>query len=81
MASDKGSKATKKGDKKVDKKADKKADKKVVKETPSKVSPTKPAKNGVPVSSKEILEKAKAQDKVHTYGAHACAFFCSPHFL
>ena len=59
MAADKGSKATKK----ADKKADKKAEKKVVKEVPTKAAATKPAKNGVPISSKEILEKAK-KDKV-----------------
>lgn len=62
MAADKGSKATKKADKKA---ANKKIDKKVVKEVPSKAEPKK---NGVPISSKDILEKVKkekeAKDKV-----------------
>ncbi len=59
MAADKGSKSSKKSDKKVDKKS---AEKKAVKEAPSKAAPAKKA--SVPVSSKEILEKAKEQAKV-----------------
>ena len=58
MAADKGSKASKKADKKG---ADKKTEKKVAKEVPSKVEPKK---NGVPISSKEILEKAKKEKEV-----------------
>ena len=59
MAGDKGSKvSTKKSDKKADKKVekvDKKAAKVAKKEVPSKSSP---AKNGVPLTSKEILKMA-----------------------
>lgn len=70
MAADKGSKVSKKTDKKVDKKTDKKTDKKVAKEVPSKAVAA-PKKNGVPISSKEILEKAN-KDKV------CCARYLSP---
>lgn len=66
MAADKGAKtSSKKVDKKADKKVDKKAvEKKLVKEVPSKVAAPKPAvaKKGVPVSSKEILAKAKVRN-------------------
>ena len=59
MAGDKGSKvSTKKSDKKADKKVekvDKKAAKAAKKDIPSKSSP---AKNGVPLTSEEILKMA-----------------------
>ena len=71
MAGDKSSKASKKSDKKVDKKSAKSVEKKVAKEVPAKAAPASasPKKNGVPVSSKEILAKAKAQAKVQQFFA------------
>ena len=76
MAGDKGSKAsTKKADKKTDKKVEKPVDKKQDKKAAPgpKAAPVKPspAKNGVPKSSKEILEAAQKVRNV-SHGKYMC---------